>query len=105
MKEQDDQLDNLSVSMGNLKNMSKQIGIEVDEQAMWVFPYIHVNYIMCHFTNYQANEFLFFRMLDEFGHEMDHTQSKMENTVNKMAKIMRLTNGKCLFNNKYAWLL
>lgn len=32
-------------------------------------------------------------MLDDFGHEMDHTHSKMENTLSKMAKVLHLSNG------------
>ncbi|XP_069990379.1 syntaxin-6 isoform X4 [Penaeus vannamei] len=65
MHQQDDQLDQIASSMGTLKNMSRQIGQEVDEQAV---------------------------MLDDFGHEMENTQSKMENTLSKMAKVMHLSN-------------
>lgn len=65
MSQQDSQLDELASSMSVLKTMSRQVGQEVDEQAV---------------------------MLDEFGHEMEHTQSKMDNTLNKIAKVMRLTN-------------
>lgn len=65
MTQQDDHLDQIASSMGTLKNMSRQIGQEVDEQAV---------------------------MLDDFGHEMENTQSKMENTLSKMAKVMHLSN-------------
>ncbi|XP_071544039.1 syntaxin-6 isoform X1 [Panulirus ornatus] len=65
MNQQDEQLDQIASSMGTLKNMSRQIGQEVDEQAV---------------------------MLDDFGHEMENTQSKMENTLSKMAKVMHLSN-------------
>ncbi|XP_042229795.1 syntaxin-6-like isoform X4 [Homarus americanus] len=65
MNQQDGQLDQIASSMGTLKNMSRQIGQEVDEQAV---------------------------MLDDFGHEMENTQSKMENTLSKMAKVMHLSN-------------
>ncbi|KAK3876331.1 hypothetical protein Pcinc_018870 [Petrolisthes cinctipes] len=65
MTQQDDQLDQIASSMGTLKTMSRQIGQEVDEQAV---------------------------MLDDFGHEIDHTHSKMENTLSKMAKVMHLSN-------------
>lgn len=34
MHQQDDQLDQIASSMGTLKNMSRQIGQEVDEQAV-----------------------------------------------------------------------
>ncbi|KAB7499711.1 Syntaxin-6 [Armadillidium nasatum] len=63
--QQNEQLEQLASSMGTLKTMSRQIGHEVDEQAV---------------------------MLDDFGHEMEHTQSKMENTLGKIARVMRLTN-------------
>lgn len=65
MSQQDDQLDQIASSMGTLKNMSRQIGQEVDEQAV---------------------------MLDDFGHEMENTQSKMENTLSKVAKVMHLSS-------------
>lgn len=65
MSQQDDHLDQIASSMGTLKNMSRQIGQEVDEQAV---------------------------MLDDFGHEMETTQSKMENTLSKMAKVMHLSS-------------
>lgn len=65
MTHQDDQLDQIASSMGTLKTMSRQIGQEVDEQAV---------------------------MLDDFGHEMETTQSKMENTLSKMAKVMHLSS-------------
>ncbi|XP_069169104.1 syntaxin-6 isoform X2 [Procambarus clarkii] len=65
MNQQDGHLDQIASSMGTLKNMSRQIGQEVDEQAV---------------------------MLDDFGHEMETTQSKMENTLSKMAKVMHLSN-------------
>ena len=36
MSQQDEQLDDLASSMSTLKQMSRQIGHEVDEQAVWV---------------------------------------------------------------------
>ena len=36
MGQQDDQLDMIGTSVGVLKNMSHQIGNELDEQAVWV---------------------------------------------------------------------
>ncbi|MPC35121.1 syntaxin-6-like isoform X4 [Portunus trituberculatus] len=65
MSQQDEHLDQIASSMGTLKNMSRQIGQEVDEQAV---------------------------MLDDFGHEMENTQSKMENTLSKVAKVMHLSS-------------
>lgn len=33
-------------------------------------------------------------MLDEFGAEIEHAESRLDNTVKKMAKILKLSNGK-----------
>ena len=33
-------------------------------------------------------------MLDAFAHEMDHTQSRMDGVLRKMAKVSHMTNGK-----------
>ena len=33
-------------------------------------------------------------MLDDFAHEMDSTESKMENVMKKMAKVLHVSNGK-----------
>ena len=35
-----------------------------------------------------------FRMLDDFAHEMDTTDSKMDNVMKKMAKVMHMSSGK-----------
>lgn len=35
-----------------------------------------------------------FRMLDEFHHEMDNTEGRLDNTMKKMAKVMHMSNGK-----------
>lgn len=43
MSQQDEQLDHIASSMGTLKNMSRQIGQEVDEQAVWVLSEKKVN--------------------------------------------------------------
>uniref|UniRef100_A0A182LWY1 t-SNARE coiled-coil homology domain-containing protein n=1 Tax=Anopheles culicifacies TaxID=139723 RepID=A0A182LWY1_9DIPT len=57
---QDEQLDVISDSIGTLKTVSRQIGIELDEQAV---------------------------MLDEFGNELEQTDSKLDATMKKVAKI------------------
>jgi len=62
---QDDQLDMIGTSVGVLKNASHQIGNELDEQAV---------------------------MLDDFAHEMDTTESKMDNVMKKMAKVLHMSN-------------
>lgn len=33
-------------------------------------------------------------MLDAFAHEMDHTQSRMDGVLRKMAKVSHMTSGK-----------
>ena len=35
-----------------------------------------------------------FRMLDEFGHEIENTESRMDNVMKKMAKVLHMSNGK-----------
>ncbi|XP_064457723.1 syntaxin-6-like isoform X2 [Ornithodoros turicata] len=62
---QDDELEGIQTSVGNLKAMSKQIGNELDEQAV---------------------------MLDELGQDMDHTESKMDGALKKMAKVLHMSN-------------
>ncbi|XP_050090157.1 syntaxin-6 [Anopheles aquasalis] len=62
---QDEQLDVISDSIGTLKTVSRQIGIELDEQAV---------------------------MLDEFGNELEQTDSKMDATMKKVAKVLHMTN-------------
>ena len=39
--------------------------------------------------------FLFFsRLLDDFGHELEMTDSKLQQTVLKVEKVLRLSDGK-----------
>uniref|UniRef100_A0A3B4G5L4 Syntaxin-6-like n=1 Tax=Pundamilia nyererei TaxID=303518 RepID=A0A3B4G5L4_9CICH len=64
-EQQDEQLELVSGSIGVLKNMSERIGMELDEQAV---------------------------MLDDFGHEMDNTQSKLDNVMKKLAKVSHMTS-------------
>uniref|UniRef100_T1JJK6 t-SNARE coiled-coil homology domain-containing protein n=1 Tax=Strigamia maritima TaxID=126957 RepID=T1JJK6_STRMM len=67
VKTQDEQLDLIHDSVGTLKTMSRQIGRELEEQAI---------------------------MLDEFGHEIDNTESKLDTTMKKVAKVLHMSNGK-----------
>ena len=67
IRTQDDSMDLISKSVGSLKNMSQQIGNELDEQNV---------------------------MLDDFHQEMDHTESRMDVTMKKMAKVMHMSNDK-----------
>lgn len=32
-------------------------------------------------------------MLDEFGNELEQTESKLDSTMKKMAKVLHMTNG------------
>ena len=36
-----------------------------------------------------------FRMLDEFGAEIEHADSRLDATMKKMAKVLHLSDGKC----------
>lgn len=56
----------MSDSVGNLRNISRQIGSELDEQAV---------------------------MLDEFGTEIENAESKLDATMRKMAKVLHMSNG------------
>jgi len=72
LQSQDEQLDVLSDSIGTLKTVSRQIGVEIDEQAV---------------------------MLDEFGNELETTDSKLDATMRKMGKVLQLSN-----NDKRQWM-
>ncbi|AWP10407.1 putative syntaxin-6 [Scophthalmus maximus] len=64
-EQQDEQLELVSGTIGVLKNMSERIGMELDEQAV---------------------------MLDDFSHEVDNTQSRLDNVMKKLAKVSRMTS-------------
>ncbi|XP_032251907.1 syntaxin-10 isoform X2 [Phoca vitulina] len=65
MDQQDQQLAMVSGSIWVLKHMSGRVGEELDEQGI---------------------------MLDAFAHEMDHTQSRMDGVLRKMAKVSHMTS-------------
>ncbi|KAF6097457.1 syntaxin 10 [Phyllostomus discolor] len=65
MDQQDQQLEMVSGSIQVLKHMSSRVGEELDEQGI---------------------------MLDTFAHEMDHTQSRMDGVLRKMAKVSHMTS-------------
>ncbi|XKL60093.1 hypothetical protein PGB90_001109 [Kerria lacca] len=67
ISEQDNQLDLIADSIGTLKNMSRQIGIELDEQD---------------------------EMLNELHNELEQTDSRIDSTMKKMAKVLHLSNDK-----------
>ncbi|KAH8290765.1 hypothetical protein KR054_005683, partial [Drosophila jambulina] len=64
---QDEQLDMISDSIGTLKTVSRQIGVELDEQAV---------------------------MLDDFGNDFESTESKLDTTMKKVAKVLHMNNDK-----------
>ena len=64
---QNEQLGVMTDSVGNLRNISRQIGSELDEQAV---------------------------MLDEFGAEIENAETKLDATMRKMAKVLHMSNGK-----------
>lgn len=46
-------------------------------------------------------------MLDEFGTEMEHTESRLDTTMKKMAKVLKISNGKSsdLFTTNLLFLI
>ncbi|XP_042337767.1 syntaxin-6-like [Plectropomus leopardus] len=72
-EQQDEQLELVSGTIGVLKNMSERIGMELDEQAV---------------------------MLDDFTHEVDNTQSRLDNVMKKLAKVSHMTSGKLPSNTR-----
>ncbi|XP_041647457.1 syntaxin-6 [Cheilinus undulatus] len=64
-EQQDEQLELVSGTIGVLKNMSERIGMELDEQSV---------------------------MLDDFTHEVDNTQTKLDNVMKKLAKVSHMTS-------------
>lgn len=49
-----------------------------------------------------------FRMLDEFGTELESTDSKLDSTMKKVAKVLRMSNGKlsvCCYYKYYDWFV
>ncbi|CAH1785434.1 unnamed protein product [Owenia fusiformis] len=65
IRSQDDQIDQMGASVTVLKNVSHHIGNELDDQAL---------------------------MLDDFSHEMDNTDSRMDSVMKKMAKVLHMSN-------------
>ncbi|XP_059136364.1 syntaxin-6 [Peromyscus eremicus] len=65
VEQQDEQLELVSGSIGVLKNMSQRIGGELEEQAV---------------------------MLDDFSHELESTQSRLDSVMKKLAKVSHMTS-------------
>lgn len=41
-----------------------------------------------------AYRWFFLRMLDDFGNELENTESKLDTTMRKVAKVLHMNNGK-----------
>ncbi|PAA89140.1 hypothetical protein BOX15_Mlig024906g1, partial [Macrostomum lignano] len=67
LRQQDETLDRLSGGIGALKDISHRMNSELEEQAV---------------------------ILDEFGREMDTTESKLDTTMKKMARVLHMSNDK-----------
>lgn len=67
MDSQDDQIQLVGHSVGVLKTMSQRIGDELDEQNV---------------------------LLDDLGHEVDMTDSRLQQTLQKIEKVLRLSDDK-----------
>ncbi len=67
LRDQDEQLGDMSESVGVIKDISVDIGGELDEQAV---------------------------MLDEFGAEIEHAETKLDATMRKMSKVLHMSNGR-----------
>uniref|UniRef100_A0A2K6TWJ8 Syntaxin 10 n=1 Tax=Saimiri boliviensis boliviensis TaxID=39432 RepID=A0A2K6TWJ8_SAIBB len=76
MDQQDQQLEMVSGSIRVLKHMSGRVGEELDEQDI---------------------------MLDAFAQEMDHTQSRMDGVLRKMAKVSHMTSGESSWERGQSW--
>lgn len=63
----------MNETVGTLKTVSRQIGSELDEQAV---------------------------MLDDFGTDMENLDSKLDSTMKKVAMALHLSNGKLYFSTK-----
>ncbi|XP_045044995.1 syntaxin-6 isoform X1 [Desmodus rotundus] len=74
VEQQDEQLELVSGSIGVLKNMSQRIGGELEEQAV---------------------------MLDDFSHELESTQSRLDNVMKKLAKVSHMTSEKVVERGKH----
>lgn len=54
----------------------------------------------CSFRRLVFNECLSYSMLDDFGHEMDNTQSRLDNVMKKLAKVSHMTSGNLPLNTQ-----
>ncbi|KRZ88330.1 Syntaxin-6 [Trichinella sp. T8] len=67
IKSQDENLEKIGANVRVLRDMSAQIGFEIEEQSI---------------------------MLDDLNADLDSTQAKMATVMNKMGKVMHMSAGK-----------
>lgn len=67
LREQDDHLDHLGSSISRLKQMSHRIGGELGDQVA---------------------------LLDDFGTEMSHTESRMDATMRRAARLLHIDSSR-----------
>ena len=69
--------------------LARPPGISVGRSGpSWIFIlFLSINFVCVHLV-------LSFRMLDEFADEIDQTQSKLDSTLLRMEKVLRLAGGK-----------
>lgn len=77
LSEQEDQLTLISTTVGNLKNVSRQIGSELDDQSV---------------------------ILDEFDRDIDQTESRLDSSLKRAAKVLHLNNGKNVIHRPISFL-
>ena len=52
---------------------------------------------MLHRLLNESSSCVLIRMLDDFAHEMETTETKMDSVMKKMAKVLHMSNGICIF--------
>uniref|UniRef100_A0A9L0I7X4 Syntaxin 6 n=1 Tax=Equus asinus TaxID=9793 RepID=A0A9L0I7X4_EQUAS len=88
VEQQDEQLELVSGSIGVLKNMSQRIGGELEEQA------VSRSDALLRLGAYQPPSLsaALSSMLDDFSHELESTQSRLDNVMKKLAKVSHMTS-------------
>ncbi len=88
IKSQDETLNKLRDSVGTLKSISRHIGTEVDEHA------VYDSFICQLFKSiFQVYFWYTYRMLDELGNEIEITDSRLDTTLKKISRVLHLSNG------------
>ncbi|GAB5583489.1 syntaxin-6 isoform X1 [Prionailurus iriomotensis] len=93
VEQQDEQLELVSGSIGVLKNMSQRIGGELEEQAVCTLDSKIVLASWSRFSPWENTGFSAgVDMLDDFSHELESTQSRLDNVMKKLAKVSHMTS-------------